>query len=589
MTTTLLEAAASYAARGMAVFPCEKKIPLTGSGGFKNASLDASQIHKWWTETPSAQIGLPTGEVNHLFVLDVDGPQGQAVVAKMNLPETCMIETRSGRFQFWFEQPAGRVGKCSAGVLGPQLDVRSDGGYVIALPSVHHETGKAYRFVKHLPLAPAPDWLLEAAVSAKPATSPGVILEGQGRHREMLKVAGSLRRQGLASDVILATLVPINAARCVPPLDLTELSRLSRYIGTKSAGNFTESTAEVELQFYHHIKREQVRWLWPHRIPRGKLTLFVGNPGTGKSLATIDLAARVSTGRMFPDGHPCERGNVLALTAEDDARDTVGPRLDAAGADSSSIARINAVKVTLADGATGESFFSLDRDLAKLEDTLKKHPDFKLLIIDPLTAYMGAKVNSWRDAEVRALLTPLTDFAMRSGIAAIGIMHMRKSETDAMLRVSGSIAFVAAARTVWGFGEDPEDPGQHVMVPVKNNLAALGNALAYQIRANGEGVPYVNWQEGPRNVDAEDVLGGNKREKREQSERQDEAQEWLRNQLSGGTAPQSQIKAAAEKAGIAWRTLERAKSRLSVRSHKAGLGGGWYWELPEGTGEGRQE
>jgi hypothetical protein len=92
----MLDAAIGYASRGLSVFPCAKKIPLTGIGGFKNASLDASQLLKWWTENPNAQIGLPTGRVNHLFVLDVDGPQGEATVSKMHLPETFTVESSSG-------------------------------------------------------------------------------------------------------------------------------------------------------------------------------------------------------------------------------------------------------------------------------------------------------------------------------------------------------------------------------------------------------------------------------------------------------------------------------------------------------------
>jgi hypothetical protein len=202
---------------------------------------------------------------------------------------------------------------------------------------------------------------------------------------------------------------------------------------------------------------------------------------------------------------------------------------------------------------------------------------------------MGTKINSWRDAEVRALLTLLTDFAMRTGIAVIAILHLRKSEADAMLRVSGSIAFVAAARTVWGFGEDPGDAGQHVMVPVKNNLAALGNALAYQIRANGDGIPYIAWQEGLRDVDAEEVLGSSKKENRARSEKRDEASEWLRAQLSSGPVPQEQISDEAQKKGISWATLRRAKSQLRVKSHKTGLVGNWYWELPEAAHEGAQK
>ena len=103
-----------------------------------------------------------------------------------------------------------------------------------------------------------------------------------------------------------------------------------------------------------------LRWLWPRRIPLGKLTLIAGDPGLGKSLVTIDIAARVSKGSGFPDGAPCEPGDVIILSAEDDAEDTIRPRLDAAGADVSRIHLLEAVRVVMADGKSTESTFTLD-------------------------------------------------------------------------------------------------------------------------------------------------------------------------------------------------------------------------------------
>src|SRR5437667_5613952 len=152
MISRMLEAAARYASEGLSVFPCAKKIPLI-PGGFKNASWHPEQLVAWWAQWADAQVALPTGEVNHLFVIDVDGPEGERAVERLHLPETFTVSTRPGRYQFWFSQPEGMRSKCSAGVLGPQLDTRGDGGYVIAPPSIHHETGEPYRVVKNLPWA----------------------------------------------------------------------------------------------------------------------------------------------------------------------------------------------------------------------------------------------------------------------------------------------------------------------------------------------------------------------------------------------------------------------------------------------------
>src|SRR5215470_12736167 len=156
-----------------------------------------------------------------------------------------------------------------------------------------------------------------------------------------------------------------------------------------------------------------------------------------------------------------------------------------AGADLSRIHRISSVKVTLPDGTLDKTMFSLERDLEKLDDALDKCPNVRMLVVDPVSAYMG-KIDSHRDSDVRRVLTPLSELAERRRIAVVGVMHLKKSEASALHRLSGSVAFVAAARVVWGFGESPDDPESRVMVPVKNNLAALGNALGYKIETKDD-------------------------------------------------------------------------------------------------------
>jgi len=200
----MLDSAVRYALDGLAVFPCARKKPLTGEGGFRNASVDAPQILEWWTKHPDAQIGLPTGEVNALFVVDVDGPVGARAVEEMNLPPTFEVETRPGRRQLWFKQQEGVKSKCSVGVLGAQVDTRGDGGFVIAPPSIHHLTGQPYRILKNRPWAIAPDFLLNPTKSSngtKPREVSGAIPQGQ-RHSTLLSLAGSLAKRGLPEEVI---------------------------------------------------------------------------------------------------------------------------------------------------------------------------------------------------------------------------------------------------------------------------------------------------------------------------------------------------------------------------------------------------
>jgi len=582
--TPLLEAAASYALQGLSVFPCEKKIPLTGTGGFKKATLDAAQIAKWWTDHPAAQIGLPTGEINHLFVLDVDGPKGERAAKEMLLPETFTVATRPGRLQFWFRQPDGFKSKCTAGVLAPELDTRGDGGYVIAPPSVHHETGEPYRIVKDIPWATAPSELLEPRKSSVTATvAPGTrtdaIAKGR-RHQTLLSIAGALRARGLSRETVLAELESANARLCVPPLDAGEIQKLADYVGGKPAGfpgqRPQETTAEVELESFDCVIAESVRWLWEQRIPLGKLTIFAGDPGKGKSLITVDIAARLSRGTTFPDGSRCEVGDTIFLSAEDDASDTIRPRLDASGADVRRIHRVKAIRVNLSDGSTGESCFSVERDLERLEEAISKIPTTRLLVIDPVSAYMG-RIDTHRDAEIRRVLAPLADFASRRRVAVLGVMHLKKGDTGALLRVSGSIGFVAAARVVWGFGEDPDAPEIRVMVAVKNNLAPLGNGLAYRIEAIGE-TPRIVWQPGNVTLDADAVLSVGRGEQYERGGRKKDAEAWLLGLLARGEEVLvSQIIEAAGKADFSWRTVESVKKSCGVRAVKRGRA--WYWVL----------
>jgi putative DNA primase/helicase len=574
----LLDAAAGYALEGLCVFPCEKKIPLTGRGGFRNATCDAGKIIDWWTKNPDAQIGIPTGDVNHLFVVDVDGPEGERAAEKLNLPATFTVSTRPGRFQFWFRQPDGARSKCTASVFAAQLDTRGDGGYVIGPPSIHHETGEPYRVVNDIPWALAPIELLEPGKSSAIGTTGTDAIAKGRRHQTMLSIAGALRARRLSPEMVLAQLRTVNERQCVPPLEDSELQKLADYVGSKPAGfsgqRPQETSAEVELESFRNVKAEAVKWFWKERIPIGKLTLVVGDPGQGKSLFTIDIAARMSRGIAFPDGAACRVGDTIFLSAEDDAADTIRPRLDAAGAEVSRIHRVKAVRVTLADGGTGESAFSLERDLERLEDALKKIPYANLLVIDPISAYMG-RVDTHRDAEIRRVLMPLAELAARRGVAVVPIMHLKKSETSALLRVSGSIGFVAAARVVWGFGESPDTPENHVMVAIKNNLAPLGNGLAYRIEACGE-VARIAWQPGVVTLDANAVLSSDRGEKNGRGERKSDAEVWLVCMLPAGEeVPVYKIAEAAELANFSWRTIERVKKECGVRAVKHGQK--WFW------------
>jgi len=333
---------------------------------------------------------------------------------------------------------------------------------------------------------------------------------------------------------------------------------------------------------------EEIHWLWADRIASGKLNLFVGDPEKGKSLVSIDVAARVSTGMDFPDGSSTEQGDVLIVSCEDDASDTVAPRLLAAGANLELVHRIKGVKVSLPDGQTGKSFFNLERDLEKLEQALDDFPNIKVIVIDPVAAFMG-KIDTHVDSAVRAVLGPLAELASKRKIAVVGIMHLRKSEAAAMLRVSGSIGFVAASRVVWGFGPDPQEPNRYVMVAVKNNLGPKAASLAYKIIGSPTNpkVGAIEWLADKVNFSPDEVLDNNPH--RTYGRAQDKAEQWLGNLLASGPVPQQRIEAAAkDQKGFSWATIRRAKEDLGIKAGKSSFSGAWSWELP-GVGVNEKE
>ncbi len=162
-----------------------------------------------------------------------------------------------------------------------------------------------------------------------------------------------------------------------------------------------------QLQNLADVRIVPVRWLWPDRLPLAKLSLISGDPGTGKSCLTIDLAARVSAGIRWPD--VCEESNpvggVVLLSAEDALDDTVVPRLRAAGADLTRIVALQGVEYR---GKSGDEVrhFNLEHDLPVLESAIEQCPGCRLVVLDPVSAYLG-ETDSHRNAEVRGLLAPL--------------------------------------------------------------------------------------------------------------------------------------------------------------------------------------
>jgi hypothetical protein len=265
------------------------------------------------------------------------------------------------------------------------------------------------------------------------------------------------------------------------------------------------------------------------------------------------------------------------LSAEDDAADTIRPRLDAAGADVSRVHILEAVRVQHTNGSLTEKTFNLETDSAALEGALREHTGVRLIVIDPLSAYLGG-VDSHSNAEVRGMLTPLVTLAARLGVAVLCVTHLRKSPGAAIYRAISSIAFAAAARAVWAVAPDPEGGERRLLVPVKQNLSVGTGGLAFRIEAQSN-VPRLAWEPGAVALAANDVLC-NVDMQQDQSERR-EAKVWLKDFLGDGPVAVKKIQGEAKAAGWSWMTVRRAKEELLVIASKNGYQGRWEWRLED--------
>jgi hypothetical protein len=339
-------------------------------------------------------------------------------------------------------------------------------------------------------------------------------------------------------------------------------------------------TVTAKLVPVSSVQATPIQWLWPSRIAIGKVTLIAGHPGLGKSQLTAYLAALVTRGGSWPAKEgSAPVGSVIMLSAEDDIADTIRPRLEAAGANVDRVHVLTSVQEVDRDRG-----FNLSRDVATLREVLAVKSDVKLVVIDPIMAYL-AGTDTHKTADVRAVLAPLAELAAESKVAIVAISHLNKGGgSDAMGRVTGSMAFVAAARAAYLVQKDPEDANRRLFLPVKNNLGAHGFGLALRIVERDVSptirAPAIEWEPGYVTITADEAMAAAAVNDGENASALREAEEFLRDALSGGPVTQRTIKADANANGISEATLRRAKSRLGVIARKTGMDGRWVWELP---------
>jgi putative DNA primase/helicase len=210
----------------------------------------------------------------------------------------------------------------------------------------------------------------------------------------------------------------------------------------------------VHLQNGMEFTMEKIDWLWPGWLAQGKFHLLAGQKATGKSSIVFDLAARVTVGATWPDGSPAPLGDALIWSGEDGIEDTILPRFVAAGGD---LSRIYLVRTTIVNGKARP--FDPSTDIPGLIEAARALPELRFVAIDPVVLALPAKSDSHKNTETRRGLQPLVDFAEHRGIALLGVTHFTKgtADHDPIERVTGSLAFGALPRCVWGASKNDDD------------------------------------------------------------------------------------------------------------------------------------
>jgi hypothetical protein len=346
------------------------------------------------------------------------------------------------------------------------------------------------------------------------------------------------------------------------------------------------SKSGLETQCMNTLNIEPIRWLVPGHIPLGKLVLFAGDGGHGKSTLTLDIAACLTTGRPcfgmnYKPMPPCD---VLLVSCEDDAKDTVVPRLLSAGADLSRVWKVEGIKTKSGTVAP----FSLAH-YEQMERELAAKPDIRLVVIDPAGAFVGrAKVDDHKDSELRALLGPLGELASRRQVTILLVKHFNKSATSkAVYKIGGSGGYVNTVRAAFIITPDAEDESRKLLLPVKGNLGPKPDGIAYRMRSLdahernrvldsyakhlsaedrellGQQLFRIDWL-GECDDDADAVIGEQGRADRS-GNKVERCAAWMETFLNTYAYPSDEINRAAEASGYTKDNVFRAKAQLKAK------------------------
>ncbi len=349
---------------------------------------------------------------------------------------------------------------------------------------------------------------------------------------------------------------------------------------------FESTESDIAITCAADLRMEPVQWLWNGWLPRGMLALLAGAPGAGKSTLAMAFAATVSSGGRWPDGTRCEPADVVIWSGEDDPKRTLAPRLAAAGAD---LRRCHFVESTR--DAEGPRPFDPATDMPRLARVLERIRP-ALLVLDPIVSAVTG--DSHKNAEVRRGLAPVVELAEKLDAAVLGITHTNKNTSgrEPWERVTGSLAFSAVARVVLfavtNRNTEENDLPPRLLARVKSNIGPDFGGFGYDIALTeaAPGIPAsrVEWLQAVEGEARAIIAQAEKWNDPADGEggELEEAKRFLRDLLADGPMGAREVKADADGAGFAWRTIHRAADALGVERKREGFGKGgvWRWSLP---------
>lgn len=523
--------------------------------GVKNATTDLKTIRHWHRREPRMNYAVAT---DGLTVIDCDSREALADFRRRyNPPPTLTVKTARGfHFIFRGEMPARNGARA-------KLDVKSGAGSYVVGAGSKHLSGAMYAIWEDLPIADLPPNV--AAITEQPddptgTNDAGVIPIGM-RNTTLTQFAGYLHSRNVPQGAILDGLKAINRTMAEEPLPTRDIAKIVR-----SVSRYPVRPLPGIVSFAD-VAEEKLEWLWYPYACLGTLGLLDGDPGDGKSQFTAWLCARVSRGDILPNGDPIEPANCFLFNFEDLPGAVIKKRLIANGAD---LDRIFIQKRR----------FQLSPEMADwLDGEIAKH-DPRLVILDPIQAFITSDTDASSAVDVREFMTRLAEIAERRRCTIICVRHFGKGAQDkAMKKGIGSTDFVGISRNQFGLARRRDDVKGFIVFHMKTNFEK-GDAMLFTMGdADGrKGEQPVIGFEGFTKIDHDAFFAADAGKRGPEQDERAAAKAFLLEALADGPKPAEPLKEEGKASGCSVSSLNRARHDLGVITTRKGTK--WYWSLP---------